>query len=84
MDQRHAYLIMAFNHPQQLLTLLHLLDDKRNDLFIHIDADADFPMDCLRSAVHCAGLFIIDRLPIRWAEYSQVEAELRLLKAATA
>ena len=41
---RHAYLIMAYNNPEQLIKLIKLLDDSRNDIFVHIDKDADFPM----------------------------------------
>ena len=33
----HAYLIIAHHHFNQLKLLLTLLDDERNDLFVHID-----------------------------------------------
>ena len=62
--------------------LLKLLDDKRNDIFVHIDAKSDFPIDSLSDSVKYSSLVIIDRIPIYWAEYSQVEAELKLLDAA--
>ena len=34
---RHAYLIMAYNNWDLLKKLLILLDDERNDIFVHID-----------------------------------------------
>lgn len=76
---------MAYNNPRQLLKLIQLLDDERNDLFIHIDKNADFPMNLLSTdACRWAGLYIVDRLPVLWAHYSQVAVELRLLECATA
>lgn len=38
---RFAYLVMAHNEPQVFHTLVRLLDDPRNDIFVHIDRRAD-------------------------------------------
>ena len=38
---RHAYLIMSFNHFDLLKKLIILLDDKRNDIFIHVDIKSE-------------------------------------------
>ena len=35
---RHAYLIMAHNHFEQLRALLRCLDDGRNVIYLHLDA----------------------------------------------
>lgn len=40
---RHGFLIMAHNNWRQLRTLLMLLDDSRNDIFLHIDKKAVAP-----------------------------------------
>ena len=80
--QKHAYLIMAYSNPDQLLKLIGLLDDPRNDIYVHIDADAPFPMERLQGATRNANLVITDRVPVRWADYSQMEAEFVLLAAA--
>ena len=74
---------MAYNNPEQLVTLINLLDDPRNDIFIHIDKDANFPMDIFDSLKTKAKLFVVPRVSVRWAHYSQVEAELTLLSYAT-
>lgn len=82
MNHRHAYLIMAHDNLGQLRKLLSLLDDERNDIYLHIDAAADFSPDCLKNAVQSSKLTAVDRIPVFWAEYSQVKAELNLLREA--
>ena len=34
---KHAFLIIAHNKFNQLQLLLNLLDDERNDIYVHID-----------------------------------------------
>ena len=36
-NKKHAYLIIAHNNWKQLSLLLSVLDDERNDIYIHID-----------------------------------------------
>ncbi len=79
---KHAYLIMAHGQWAQLQKLLTLLDDSRNDIFLHVDANAgDFDAGVLH--VEHSSLHMIERKPVYWAAYSQTDAELRLLQAAT-
>jgi len=80
---RHAYLILAHACPGQLRKLLILLDDPRNDLYVHLDLKADFSPDlfagcCTHSSVH----WIEPRLRVAWAGYSMIEAILALMKTA--
>ena len=83
MDNRHAYLIMAHDNPCQLSKLIHLLDDERNDIFVHIDKKSEsFPMEIFDSLVQKSILKVITRKKCLWAEYSQVDIELDLLEAA--
>ena len=54
---KHAYLILAHMHLRQLRTLVSLLDDPRNDIYIHIDRKAPFRAKdlegvCTRSTVY--------------------------------
>lgn len=82
--KRHAYLIMAYNNWRQLGMLLELLDDSRNDIFVHIDKRAgDFPQDMLVQAVKHSQIVFIPRKNVYWADYSQTEVELDLLEAAS-
>lgn len=81
---RHAYLITAYNNFSILRILLRLLDDERNDIFLHVDkrtSDVDF------EKLHWPGqkskLTIVPRMNVYWGDYSQVRSVIGLLKAAT-
>lgn len=77
---KHAYLIIAHNEFWLLQQLIQVLDDSRNDIFIHFDKKlAAYPT---LSTQH-AGLSIIEqRIDVRWGDVSVVEAEYALFEAA--
>lgn len=78
---KHAYLIIAHHHFEQLQTLIGLLDDSRNDIYVHVDKKSkDFRRDMIKT--HNAGLYMIDRISVAWGGYSMVRCEMNLLKAA--
>lgn len=77
---RHAYLIMAHHRPDLLKRLISALDDKRNDIFLHIDLKSD--MKPKEFKTKNAGIYFVKQMDVHWAGYSQVECEYRLLKAA--
>ena len=82
---QHAYCIIAHSYPQQLWHLIGLLDDDRNDIYIHIDQKIDIqlftPPHCnYRSNVK----FIDKRVKVYWGHYSQIVCELNLLEAVIA
>lgn len=81
---KHAYLILAHKNPGQLKKLLSLLDDKRNDIYVHIDKKAafsekDFQGCCSKSHLE----FIEPRIRVTWGGVSIIKVELALLQAAT-
>lgn len=77
---KHAYLILAHHEFVLLQTLIDCLDDARNDIYVHIDKKVK-NMPELHTGQ--AGLVVLDhRVDIRWADYSMVEAEYALFKAA--
>lgn len=81
--EKHAYLIMAYNNWHQLATLLSLLDDSRNDIYIHIDAKAgEYPQQSLIDAVHESSIYFIPRKKVYWADYSQADVEMDLMQNA--
>lgn len=81
--KRHAYLIMAYDNFYVLEKLLLLLDDDRNDIFLHIDKKTnDFERPYFEDLIKKAGLFFLDREEVFWGDYSQVEVTLDLLSAA--
>lgn len=83
MLKKHAYLIMAHNHWEQLIKLLNLLDDDRNDIYIHIDKKCrNVDLNALKCAVKESGLYFVSQISVQWAGFSQVECELNLIKHA--
>lgn len=83
-NQKHAYLIMAHSNFYVLRTLLKLIDDSRNDIYLHINVKAgkiDFSQ--FYSVVNNAKLKILDtRLDTRWGDISLVKLEILLFEEA--
>lgn len=82
---KHAYLILAHKNFGQLKTLLTLLDDPRNDIFVHVDAKAkSFNPEDFKGVCACSKLsFLPHRRKVNWGGVSIMRAELDLLEAAT-
>lgn len=81
--QRHAYLILAHANPYVLEKLILLLDDERNDIYIHVDKKVkDFNFNFFSQLVEKSRLKFIDRVKVYWGHISLVDAELRLFRAA--
>lgn len=77
---KHAFLIIAHNKFNQLQLLLNLLDDERNDIYVHIDKKVK---DLPHLYIKFAGLIILkNRIDIRWGDVSQIETELLLFETA--
>ena len=80
-SKKHAYLIIAHNNFGQLQQLIDLLDDERNDIYLHIDKKAkDFQMENIR-AIH-SRVSIVNRVSVTWGGHSQIQSEMELLKAS--
>jgi len=81
--EKHAYLIMAHQDTPVLRTLLKLIDDKRNDIFIHIDARTNFSSKKeLEAIIQKSNIYFTDRTKVYWGSYTQIKAEYILFKAA--
>lgn len=78
---RFAYLIMAHNEPELFGILMNLLDDERNDIYVHIDKKADISLFD-KFKLKRSRLYFIDRMSVYWGDESQVKAEFALLRAA--
>ncbi len=82
-ERRHAFLIMAHKNPEQLKTLLSLLDHPRVDLYVHLDKKSRiFNAEDLFSAVKYSSVFLVPRMAVVWGSRSQIQCEFRLIKAA--
>lgn len=82
-SRRHAYLIMAHHNFQQLNTLVGLLDDPRNDIYIHMDKKTTgFDPETIK-AKH-SGLYFVEPIVVAWGGHSQIACEMHLFKNAGA
>ena len=83
---RHAYLIIAHNEPKVLKTLLDMLDDVRNDIFLHIDKrNRPFYESIKKYKPKFSSLIVLEHaIPVYWADISQVKAEYMLFERALA
>lgn len=77
---KHAYLIMAHNEPKILQVLLSLIDDPRNDIFLHVDVKADIDIENLY--VRYSNLYLIERHDVRWGDQSLSQCELDMIEVA--
>lgn len=83
---KHAYLILAHKNFSQLRKLIDLLDDPRNDIYVHVDANArDFkPTQWEGVTRHSRLVFLPERIKVSWGGVSIMRSELALLKRAVA
>ena len=79
--QRHAYLIMAHHNFGQLKILVDLLDDPRNDIYIHIDKKSStFDPDTITTK-HAA-LYFVPPMSVTWGGHRQIMCEMNLFRNA--
>jgi len=82
---RHAYLLMVHKVDYTVKTLLELIDDERNDIFVHMDKkNKAFKEEQMRCLVKKSNMFFLSkRLSIRWGTSSMMRCELMMFEAAT-
>jgi hypothetical protein len=81
--KKHAYLIMAHNNFYVLEKLLCLIDDERNDIYIHIDKKVEkFDFNYFKALLKKSKIFFINRINVNWGGFSQVKCWMLLLKSA--
>lgn len=80
---RHAYLITIHKNFRILEFLLRVLDYNENDFFILIDKKVGLPLkDICTYVPQNSRVVELEAVEINWGGYSQINAELLLLKAA--
>lgn len=80
---KHAYLVMCHNNFYTLEKLLLLLDNERNDIFLHIDKKAkNFDMEKFKNLLKYSKVYFIPNMNVKWASPSQIKCELNLFKFA--
>jgi hypothetical protein len=75
-----AFLVLAHTDPVQVGRLCRALD-YRARIFVHLDAKVDI-RPFLAQSLPESVTFIRNRVKVSWAAYSQVEATLRMMRAA--
>ncbi len=78
---------MAHNNRAQLELLLSALDYKSNDIFLHIDIKSKIFDDYFTDKksldfLQYSHLYLVPRTNIQWGGYSQINAEILLMKTA--
>ncbi|MBQ8500937.1 MAG: glycosyl transferase [Bacteroides sp.] len=83
---KHAFLIIAHNEPEVLKVLLSMLDDERNDIYLHIDKRAEeLYMKFFSFQMKRGKLYLLkNRMKVYWGDISQVEVEYLLFEVAFA
>lgn len=62
---KHTYLIIAHHNLEQLKILISMLDDTRNDIFLHIDKKwKDFNFNSISCAE--SGMYYTQRIEVNW------------------
>lgn len=74
---------MAHGSLPLLRVLLSMLDDERNDIFLHIDRKSDMLDGAEPLVLSKARLFVLEqRVDVRWGNLSQIKAEYVLFEEA--
>lgn len=79
---KHAFLIIAHNEYPVLEVLLSMLDDERNDIYLHIDKRATELFQQIKKVkMQKAGFYLIENpIKVYWGDISQVQVEYLSLK----
>ena len=81
MEKKHAYLILAHHEFDILQKLVQLLDDPRNDIYIHLDKKV---LQVPTLQVEKSTLYMLnERVDIRWGNVSQIQGTYCLLEQVT-
>jgi len=78
---KQAFLIMVHNQPLLLQKLITLIDDERNDIFIHIDKKINQNL-FTNIQVFKSNLYFVPQVKVAWGDISFIKAEISLFKTA--
>lgn len=76
---------MAHNNFWQLEQLILVLDDPRNDIFLHVDVRqaANFDQQRFKTLCKHAQIHIFCEIATRWGRYEQIQTEMLLFRNAS-
>lgn len=82
-DYRHAYLVFSHQNPAQLERLLSLLDNPRNDIYLHIDPlSHGYSRPRLQASVQKGNLSIFSLRHLGWGSETLIDGIVALLTEA--
>jgi len=80
---KHAFLIIAHNELEVLKALISLLDNRNNDLYIHMDKKfRNWTESELKKCAKLSKVKILSEISVNWGDASQVECQYLLLRRA--
>ena len=81
---KHAYLVIAHGEYLVLEALLSMLDDERNDVFLHVDKRAyELSRQVGLFRMRKAGFYLLEKpMKVHWGDISQVKVEYLLFETA--
>ena len=79
---KHAFLIIAHNELKILNILLAILDDSRNDLYLHLDKKWKLNLLDVYVPKRAKLFFMKKRMDIRWGDVSSIKLEFKLFRMA--
>lgn len=80
--KKHAYLIMAHTDIEVYKLLIKLIDDERNDIFVHIDKKSN-PLPFKNVIAKKSKIFFLKSRDVRWGHSSLIKLELDLFEMAS-
>lgn len=85
-SMRIAYIISAYQRPEQLVRLINRLQAEDVRFFIHIDARAKpHVLSTVETGLHAFdNVWLLDRHSCRWGDFGHVRASLKGINAALA
>ncbi|BCJ96734.1 glycosyl transferase [Anaerocolumna cellulosilytica] len=82
---KHAFLIIAHNELEVLKALISLLDNRNNDLYIHMDKKfKTWNENELKKCAKRSKIKVLSEISVNWGDASQVECQYLLLRSAFA
>ncbi|MGB4660692.1 MAG: beta-1,6-N-acetylglucosaminyltransferase [Mobilitalea sp.] len=82
-SRKHAFLIAAHNNWDLLVKIIRILDNERNDIYIHINKNVnDFDFEYFRTLPTHSNVYYIERFVIEWGTEQWLLANLTFLKEA--
>lgn len=81
---KQAILIMAHNNYWTLTQLIKSIDSNYFDIYLHVDLKSSIKINKIeiKKMVKKSKIYLYQKFDVRWADFSQVECELFLMKQA--